>query len=142
MSEKTLGQVAFEAYNESKGGLTYDGKPIPPWDELSGDRAAVHSAWEVAARAAADEMIGRWGVPLFLREALREAGAAKDVSPRKKALAITKIEEAAMWWSAAFEPEEPGAVHKFDWNSPVVTAGTREELGRAIATLTGSGRAE
>lgn len=47
----TLGQIAFEAYNESKGGLTYDGKPIPPWHELSGDREAVHRAWEVAAAA-------------------------------------------------------------------------------------------
>lgn len=48
---KTPGQIAFEAYNESKGGLTYDGKPIPPWDELSGDKAAVHRAWEAAADA-------------------------------------------------------------------------------------------
>lgn len=48
---KSLGQIAFEAYNASKGGLTWDGKPIPPWDELSGDKAAVQAAWQVAAEA-------------------------------------------------------------------------------------------
>jgi hypothetical protein len=46
--DKTLGQIAFEAYNESKGGLTYDGKPIPPWSEV-GD--AVRLGWNVAAEA-------------------------------------------------------------------------------------------
>jgi hypothetical protein len=62
MSKKTLGQVAFEAYNESKGGLTYDGKLIPPWHELSGDRAAVHRAWEAAAVAViADRFEGYTG---------------------------------------------------------------------------------
>ncbi len=51
---KTPGQIAFEAYNESKGGLTYDGKPIPPWDTLTGDVGeAVKRAWEVAAGAVA-----------------------------------------------------------------------------------------
>jgi hypothetical protein len=45
---KSLGQIAFEAYNEAKGGVTYDGKPIPPWEDV-GD--AVRSAWEAAARA-------------------------------------------------------------------------------------------
>jgi len=49
--EKTLGQVGFEAYNESKGGLTYDNKPIPPWAELPAD---VKAAWEAAAGAICD----------------------------------------------------------------------------------------
>ena len=50
---KSDGQVAFEAYNESKGGLTYDGKPIPPWDTLSGNAVgeSVQRAWEPAAPA-------------------------------------------------------------------------------------------
>lgn len=47
---KTIGQIAFEAYNEAKGGVTYDGKPIPPWTDV-GD--AVRTAWECAAGAAA-----------------------------------------------------------------------------------------
>jgi hypothetical protein len=45
---KTPGQIAFEAYNEKKGGLTYDGKPIPPWSDV-GD--AVRAAWEASALA-------------------------------------------------------------------------------------------
>jgi hypothetical protein len=49
---KSPGQVAFEAYNESKGGLTYDGKPIPPWSSLEGPVGeAVQRAWEAAAVA-------------------------------------------------------------------------------------------
>jgi hypothetical protein len=52
MDEKTPGQVAFEAYNESKGGLTYDGKPIPPWSSLEGDTGdAVKRGWEAASTA-------------------------------------------------------------------------------------------
>lgn len=53
MSDKSYGQIAFEAYNESKGGLTYDGKPIPPWDTLAGSDVgeAVQRAWEAAAAA-------------------------------------------------------------------------------------------
>lgn len=46
MSDKSMGQRAFEAYNEAKGGRTYDGKPIPPWDAVGDD---VRSAWERAA---------------------------------------------------------------------------------------------
>lgn len=45
---KSLGQVAFEAYNSAKGGVTYDGKPIPPWSEVG---EAVQAAWEAAAVA-------------------------------------------------------------------------------------------
>ena len=50
----TLGRIAYEAYNEAKGGLTYDGKPIPSWDSLPekpGGRE-VMAAWESAAKAA------------------------------------------------------------------------------------------
>lgn len=48
MGPKTAGQVAFEAYNEAKGGRTYDDKPIPPWSDVG---EAVRSAWEAAAAA-------------------------------------------------------------------------------------------
>lgn len=46
---KTPGQVAFEAYNEAKGGVTWDGKPIPPWGEVGEE---VQQAWKAAAEAA------------------------------------------------------------------------------------------
>lgn len=46
---ETLGRMAFEAYREAVGGLTFDGKPIPGWDDLHGDRAKVQAGWEAAA---------------------------------------------------------------------------------------------
>ena len=95
-NEKTLGQIAFEAYNESKGGLTYDGKPIPPWHELSGDRAAVHRAWEVAAVAAVEADIAKAGPYDFIGHALRSLPKAGG---REVALVRTKLDEAAMWFA-------------------------------------------
>ena len=95
MSEKTIGQVAFEAYNESKGGLTYDGKPIPPWDELSGDKAAVHRAWEAAAAHAYAAAASRMGVHSWLVGA--ECAAKLLPKSREASLVLTKIEEAQQW---------------------------------------------
>lgn len=48
-ARKALGQVAFEAYNAAVGGLTWDGKPIPGWDQIT-DK--IRAAWNTAARAA------------------------------------------------------------------------------------------
>jgi len=49
---RTPGQIAFEAYNASKGGITWDGKPIPGWDTLTNEAGiAVRAGWEAAARA-------------------------------------------------------------------------------------------
>lgn len=45
---KTHGQIAFEAYNESRGGKTHDGKPTPPWESLG---EGVQKGWETAAFA-------------------------------------------------------------------------------------------
>lgn len=45
------GQIAWEAYAKAVGGLTYDGKPLPTWDEL-GDRQK--EGWEKAAAAVLD----------------------------------------------------------------------------------------
>ena len=50
----TLGSIAYKAYNEAKGGLTYDGKPIPSWEDLPNKPGGpeVMAAWEAAAKAA------------------------------------------------------------------------------------------
>lgn len=45
----TLGRIAFEAYDKKRGGLTFDGKPTPRWEQL-GD--PIREAWCVAAEAA------------------------------------------------------------------------------------------
>lgn len=66
-SEKTNGQVAFEAYVAERGGKNHDGSDTPPWDAL-GDE--VRGGWEAAARAVAAK-VGR--------EMLREM--AKDAEP-------------------------------------------------------------
>lgn len=70
---RTPGQIAFEAYNQSKGGLTYDGKQIPAWDTLS-DASGVKQAWEVAARAARADMSAR----ILARIAKYENGLAHE----------------------------------------------------------------
>lgn len=49
MSEKTMGQVAFEAYR-AEVVTAYDGKPIPEWDALD-NGAPARRGWEAAALA-------------------------------------------------------------------------------------------
>lgn len=46
---EVAGRIAFDAYRESAGSLTYDGKPIPLWHELTD---AVREHWRRAALAA------------------------------------------------------------------------------------------
>lgn len=50
---KSLAQIGYEAYNLARGGLTYDGKPIPPWEALPGmpNGREVQEAWHCAARS-------------------------------------------------------------------------------------------
>ncbi len=45
---RTKGQVAFEAYDESRGGVNHQGDATPGWDFL-GD--GIREGWEAAARA-------------------------------------------------------------------------------------------
>lgn len=42
------GKRAFDAYNESVGGKTWDGKPIPPWELLT---ERIREAWRCASDA-------------------------------------------------------------------------------------------
>lgn len=53
-----LARALFDAYNASTGGLTWDGKPVPPYDVIAQNTPHVARAWEAAARKAV-EMIGR-----------------------------------------------------------------------------------
>lgn len=55
ITTKSYGETAFDAYNEAKGGVTYDGKPIPTWDKLTPD---VRAAWEAAGVAVRDACKG------------------------------------------------------------------------------------
>ena len=51
MNNKAPGQTSFEAYNEAGAnpGKTYDGKPVPTWENLSDD---VRAKWAAAEKAA------------------------------------------------------------------------------------------
>lgn len=53
MSEKRIGQIAYEAYANARSGKTHDGRDMPKWDEL-GD---VQIGWDAAAKAVAEEAI-------------------------------------------------------------------------------------
>lgn len=53
MNPEVFGRIAFNAYNQSKGGLTYDGKKIPPWKDLPPD---VQLAWTASAKAVMQAM--------------------------------------------------------------------------------------
>lgn len=49
MSEAELARMMFDAYNAEAGGLTWDGKPIPPFDAVG---PKVQANWFAAARCA------------------------------------------------------------------------------------------
>lgn len=78
---KTKGQIAFEAYNQDRGGRTHDGRETPPWEAL-GD--GVRSGWEAAARAVDEAAPGgggpfrEWAI-LELMGHRRFAGLVSDV---------------------------------------------------------------
>ena len=55
MSDKSYGQVGFDAYGEHANWTAYDGKPMPRWDDSL--RADIKEKWEVAARAIADRAV-------------------------------------------------------------------------------------
>lgn len=46
-----IARKMWEAYSERAGGVTYDGKPLPTWDELGTERQLC---WAAAAMAARD----------------------------------------------------------------------------------------
>ncbi len=52
---RTTGQIAFEAYVESLGGIDSEGKLFPNWKDLS---SSIKTAWEEAADAVLDSEEG------------------------------------------------------------------------------------
>ena len=55
ISPEELGRTNFEAYNLSAGGLTYDNKPIPTWQNLT---QKVRDNWIAGAIAVQEKL---WG---------------------------------------------------------------------------------
>lgn len=58
-SREQLAEVAFAAYGAAVGGKTYDGKPIPPFATIRENTPRVAAAWEEAAGAVRDRVVGR-----------------------------------------------------------------------------------
>lgn len=50
-STPALARLAFEAYNTSTGGKTFDGRDVPPYDVIAERTPHVARAWEAAADA-------------------------------------------------------------------------------------------
>jgi hypothetical protein len=48
----TGGERAYSGYARERRGMTYDKRPMPPWDDL-GDE--IRAAWEAAARAVTED---------------------------------------------------------------------------------------
>lgn len=46
-----LAKIGFDAYGQATGGLTWDGKPIPPFEVVAERTPHVARAWEAAAVA-------------------------------------------------------------------------------------------
>jgi hypothetical protein len=106
--EKTSGQIAFESYNISKGGLTYDGKPIPPWSSLTDETGqAVKEAWENAAMAVENALMVKWDhEPRIYMERAHRSIEAFVPNGRQRSLVMTKLEEALLWFGVT--PKDDG----------------------------------
>lgn len=48
MGNKSLGQIAFEAYGDNREWKDWRGQPMPQWDAV---REEIRVAWQVAAEA-------------------------------------------------------------------------------------------
>lgn len=49
MTDYNLAKIMWDAYSQKAGGKTFDGKPLPTWDELGDER---QSCWVATAEAA------------------------------------------------------------------------------------------
>lgn len=56
MPEKSYGQIGYEAYGETAGWTTFDGRPMPSWEQLGDSPGGreTRRRWDVAAQAVLD----------------------------------------------------------------------------------------
>ena len=52
--EKSTPQIAYEAYGQSRNWQTYDGKPMPQWDELPPE---IVIAWGASVIAVVENLV-------------------------------------------------------------------------------------
>lgn len=72
-----LGRAAFEQYGRAMGGRTYDGKPIPKWEEV-GEK--VREGWRQAAHAVVIEL-----------HPLEDGTTAADLYPHPDQLSFPEV---------------------------------------------------
>lgn len=51
--EKSLGQVAYEAYCDDRAWKSYDGRALPKWEAVT---KPIQRGWQMAARAVAQNI--------------------------------------------------------------------------------------
>jgi len=54
MSEKRIGQIAYEAYANSRSNKAFDWSPLPEWADV---KPEIQGAWDAAAKAVAEQAI-------------------------------------------------------------------------------------
>lgn len=91
MSEKTMGQVAFEAYR-AEVRTAFNGDPIPEWDALD-NGAPARRGWEAAATAVSEATI----------DSLVKLGAEVAANP-------PVIRQVPTRWQPLSRPVTPGEV--------------------------------
>lgn len=67
----------WAAYCEAAGGVTYDGKPLPAWEELGDDR---QKCWMAAGKEAADEIERLRQQNAELMEEINKLKQAKEIN--------------------------------------------------------------
>jgi hypothetical protein len=96
LADDGLARLMFDAYSAQAGGVTWDGKPIPPFDAVG---PKVQASWIAAARAA--------------REALVPVTLSADVHPEGPAatgdvVSLAAAADASEWWTLAYETDLKG----------------------------------
>lgn len=61
LSDKTRGQIGYEAYAKSTGGKTFDGRDMPTWKEIEEKSPKIAQAWEDAAKAILEGAVEGYG---------------------------------------------------------------------------------
>lgn len=105
----------YSTYCAAVGGVAFDGKPLPPWEEFSHDPNKQKQAdgWREVAKAAAaavfDPAFGPKGYLVTLKdEVFHDKALRKELdlliqivkslpASRERALTITKLQEGVMW---------------------------------------------
>jgi hypothetical protein len=83
MTDTHIAKLMWNAYAVQAGGKTFDGKPLPTWDELGEERQAC---WVAAASVTADRIEKLEAALREITESARLVGDYHHVKIARKAL--------------------------------------------------------